>query len=134
MRWVHQLCAALAILFGLAVFFRTDLVYEAITGVALAANGPTAPESLLSWTALSFLRVLGALILGIGVVLLAATKREGRERAISKAILAMAMLAALATASQQYAIWSNQLGLVLVAFFLLLAAAAGGNLVRHQTS
>ncbi len=135
MREVTKLLAIGTILAGIVLALYGPSVFPFLTGYPLPASETMGYElSMTVMAALAFVRVTGVLLVALGGVLWAATRREGRELALQKALLGSMLFAALITWSQQQAIWASNVGWALVFLFVAIAVASGAAMTRSNAA
>src|SRR5262245_42363239 len=95
--------------------------FETLTGSTLPVPAAAEPAAMAVWSGVAFLRVVGAVLFGIGVVLWAASAPVVNPRRVQTALLISSAFAGLVTWAQQVAIWTNAVGWGLVGLFGVLA-------------
>lgn len=122
---------AVAVLGLWIALWGAHVIFRLMLGSALPweANDPV---PMTTWTGIAFVRVFGAVLLGLGTVLWAVQRERNRERAIKIALLVSALLAALVAVAQQIAIWSGSFGYVLIGALVLVAIASTARLADRR--
>lgn len=85
------------------------------------------------WTGIAFMRLVGALLAGVGVIAWCARALTSGDAqlAVGRGLLWLSVLAFFTALAQQLAIWTNPAGWLLVALFLGLAAGSAWWRIRH---
>ncbi len=112
---------------GLVLLFATGAVASALgaQGGAFAVAGASDPSSLAFWFQLSFIRLFGMTLVGLGVILLWCGAHVGAEQQRSLLKLMAVSLGALAVMAvgQPIAVWTSTAGWVLAGFLVSVAIA-----------
>jgi hypothetical protein len=106
------------------------MVFGLVTGLPLPAPVASDKTAMMVWSGLAFVRIVGALLTGIGAVLWTVNAARPRAETLQTVLCGTAIFAALITSAQQVAIWSNSIGWLLVALFGAIAAVSGLRLRR----
>lgn len=126
--------ALVVIAFGAWMALWGGNAFELFSGYELRQPVVEDESAMAVWAGVSFARVTGALILGLGALLFASLRRHNRDVAVGYALLAAAVFGLAITLTQQVAIWRGWVSLLLPAAFVAigLAAAAYVVAVRRQ--
>lgn len=130
---VTRSIAVLLIVCGIIMAGWGPLVFEVLSGSQLPQPVADDAVAMAIWSGVAFARVLGALLVCVGALLLGSTAAN-RQRAMMVGLLWSALLGTVVTASQQSAIWSNRVGYVLVALLLSLVVLAASRLVAAHAA
>ena len=123
---------------GLVLLFATGAVASALgaQGGAVAVAGASDPSSLAFWFQLSFIRLFGTTLVGMGVILqwcraqLDAEQQRSLLRLTAVALGAVAVMAV----GQQIAVWTSTAGWVLAGSLLLVTIACWSSGWRSASS
>ena len=124
---VIRVVGAALIVVGLVLLVATGAVASALgaQGGALAVPGATDPTSLAYWFQLSFIRLFGTTLMGLGAILmwcrtnLATEQQRSLLKVLAGALSAVAVMAV----GQQIAVWTSTAGWILAGSLLLVAVA-----------
>jgi hypothetical protein len=112
---------------GLVLLVATGAVASALgaQGGAQAVAGASDPSSLAFWFQLSFIRLFGTTLAGLGVILLWCGAHLGadQQRSLLKVMAGSLGAVAVMAVGQQVAIWSSTAGWVLAGFLVSVAVA-----------
>ena len=133
MRRLGQVVGIVVTILGLWIaLWGAHHIFQLMLGSALPWQAGD-PVPMTIFTGIAFVRVFGAVLVGLGAVLWAVQRERNRERTIKAALFGSALLATLVAVAQQIAIWSGTFGYVLIGALVLVAvASAGGLAVRRQ--
>lgn len=124
---VIQFVGAALMMVGLVLVVATGAVASAlgVQGGEHAVPGSSDPVSMAFWFQLSFIRLFGTTLIGLGVILmwcrahLAAEQHRSLLKVLAAALGAVAFMAA----RQQVAIWTSTAGWILAGSLLVAAIA-----------
>jgi hypothetical protein len=133
----HRVLSGLALVviaFGAWMALWGGNAFELFGGYQLPQPVAEDESAMAVWAGVSFARVTGALILGLGALLFAILRRRNRDQAVGYALLAAAVFGLAIALTQQMAVWRGWVSLLLPAAFVVigLAAAAYVVAVRRQ--
>ncbi len=133
--------------------FRTLMTITAVTlvavGLGMIQGGPAfavfygeppaadpARASTLAvqvWTGIAFMRLVGALLAGVGLMAWCARglTHNDAQLALARGLLRLSVLAFLTALAQQLAIWTSPAGWFLVALFFGLAVGSAWWRIQH---
>jgi hypothetical protein len=106
-------------------------IFQLMLGSALPWQAGD-PVPMTIFTGIAFVRVFGAVLMGLGAVLWATQRQRNRERTIKAALFASALLATLVAIAQQIAIWSGMFGYVLIGALVLVALVSVAGLTDRR--
>jgi len=121
MRLINRMAGSVVALVGLLLAGWAPPAFELLSGRALPLPVASDPTAMTIWSGVAFVRVLGALLVSVGLILWAANARAPRPRVFQAIVCAGALFAALITSAQQIAIWTNAVGWALVGLFGVIA-------------
>ncbi len=136
MRPVSRYLALAVAAFGVLLAGWGPVVFEVISGRQLPLPVATDEAAMLAWSGVAFLRVLGATLFVLGIVLNVSHRAPLSPRAPARALAISAAFATLVVLAQAQAIWSTAFGFLLAGIFaaLALAGAFAGWLRPSQQS
>jgi hypothetical protein len=120
--------ALTSIVAGVAIALYAPPIIEAYSGIGVGGL-PTQvvhdPMAMTAWTAVGLVRVLGALLFSLGLVLWQlrdALRPEAQARVLRVLLIGFSLALALG-AAQQYSSWSSALGWISLGAMLALLAS-----------
>jgi hypothetical protein len=126
-RTVVRVVGAALMVVGLVLLVATGAVASALgaQGGAQAVAGASDPTSLAFWFQLSFIRLFGMTLAGLGVILLWCGAHVGadQQRSLLKVMAGSLGALAVMAVGSQVAIWTSTAGWVLAGFLVSVAAA-----------
>ncbi len=132
MRRLGQVVGIIVAILGLWIaLWGAHNIFHLMLGSALPWQAGD-PVPMTIFTGIAFVRVFGAVLMGLGAVLWAVQRRRNRERTIKAALFASALLATLVAIAQQIAIWSGSFGYVLIGALILVAVVSAVGLADRQ--
>lgn len=131
MRRLNRILGLAIVAVGFALAGWAPRAFEVLSGHTLPTPVATDVTAMTIWSGVAFVRAFGAVLVGFGGMLWAATARTSGTRSIETLVFVSSAFAAAIVLAQQVAIWANAVGYVLVGLFGAIALVSGIGLLRN---
>ena len=108
---------------GLALSGWGPSAFEYLTGYEVPTPDGSDPHAMTVWSGIAFVRVFGALLFGLGAILLAIALRHD-SLTVERAVFATCLYAGAVAGIQAQSIWNGWWGFVLAALLLAVGVVA----------